>query len=162
MLECDFPPDLTTDRGRRCVEALRDAAMREDDSADGTWLALLGCFFLLIGAVVLWRLLWFFRSAARTTGTVVDLHVRQHDEGDAYHPVVRFVTLEGTTERFTEDTRAGKKRYQIGQTVAVAYDPKYPGRARVLWWGMYAMPLVMFPLGGMLLVLGLLVRFGRL
>ncbi len=161
VLGCDFTPDLTTGQGRRCAEAVSDEATT--DPADGTQLALFGCCFLLIGAVVAWRRLWFFRSAARTTGTVVDLRVRQHDEAaDSHHPVVHFVTLDGTTERFTDDTGAWRKRYQVGQTVAVAYDPRYPGRARVPWWGAWATPLVLLPLGGMLVVVGLLLRSGRL
>ena len=82
-------------------------------------------------------------------GRVIDLIAERDSDGDdMYYPRVRFVTAAGEPVEFTGSVGSSPAAFDIGEAVAVLYDPADPGDARIdsffqLWFG----PLILGFLG---------------
>lgn len=103
-------------------------------------LLLVGVLFILIGIAVLIGgvvgAVKQSRESARrvaATGTVVDLAKRVINPGSAgvYCPTVDFTTAAGQTVRFESQFGTMPASHQVGQSVAVRYDPNNPQMAEV-------------------------------
>ena len=103
-------------------------------------LLLVGVLFVLIGIAVLIggavSALKQMRKSARgveATGKVVDLVRRVFSAGSSgvYCPVVDFTTATGQTVRFESQFGTMPASHQVGQSLAVRYDPADPQKADV-------------------------------
>ena len=94
--------------------------------------------FALIGSALLVVAVWlysrergFAAGALRADGEVVALDFsRNSDGGGSYHPVIRFVTARGESIQYRSNTGCNPPCYDVGERVAVLYDPGQPTRAR--------------------------------
>ena len=88
-------------------------------------------------------------AGASADGTVIDLIVERDSDGDdIYYPRVRFMTAAGESVEFTGSVGSRPAAFDIGEAVAVLYDPAKPRNARIdsffqLWFG----PLILGFLG---------------
>ena len=83
----------------------------------------------------------------RSFGVVEGYEVDYSEDEEVYRPEVRFVTPEGETIRFTGEL-AGGKSYEIGEEIAVIYDPDRPRQVRIDSFGeLFFVPLVSGILG---------------
>ncbi len=89
----------------------------------------IGLVLALLASWMVTRERAFARTAARATGTVVELD-RSNADGNAYYPVVRFVTAAGDTVTFTSHTGSNPPSYRVGETVEVLYSADDPRDAR--------------------------------
>jgi Protein of unknown function (DUF3592) len=82
------------------------------------------------------RFLAISRSAA---GTVIEVHVRGVGRNAMSFPVFEFRTADGMVQRAESLMGTGLQRFEVGQAVAVRYDPRDPGRAEIdsfaMLWG---------------------------
>ena len=94
-------------------------------SAIGIALALGGLFMLR-------RARRFAADAQTAIGRVIRLHEEQTRKGTiVYCPVVKFRTAAGADVEFTSSFGSRPARHQVGQSVAVLYDPADPAEARL-------------------------------
>jgi Protein of unknown function (DUF3592) len=88
-------------------------------------------------------------AGTRADGIVIDLIVERDSDGDDMsYPRVRFMTAAGESVEFTGSVGSRPAAFDIGEAVAVLYDPAKPRDARIdsffqLWFG----PLVLGFLG---------------
>jgi hypothetical protein len=103
-------------------------------------LLLVGLLFVLIGiAVLIGGVVGAVRqsreSAQRVaaTGTVVDVVQRVVNPGSAgiYCPIVDFTTAAGQPVRFQSEFGTMPASHEVGQSIAVRYDPNNPQKAEV-------------------------------
>jgi hypothetical protein len=103
-------------------------------------LLLVGLLFVLIGiAVLIGGVVGAVRqsreSAQRVaaTGTVVDVVQRVVNPGSAgiYCPTVDFTTAAGQPVRFQSEFGTMPASHEVGQSIAVRYDPNNPQKAEV-------------------------------
>ncbi|HVS82472.1 MAG TPA: DUF3592 domain-containing protein [Pyrinomonadaceae bacterium] len=137
-------------------------------------LLLVGVLFVLIGIAVLISggvaAVKQARKSGRgvaTTGTVVDLVSRVFNPGSAgvYCPVVEFTTALGQPVRFESQFGTMPASHQVGQSIAVRYDPADPQKAEVdsataNWFVpgcTIAMGLIFFVMGLVFVVIGIVV-----
>lgn len=127
---------------------LRRRAMSGQGSSGRFPLALFVAIFLLVGTALSGGSAYMFVdtrrdiAAAKTaSGTVIDLIAgRDSDGDDMYYPRVRFVTSSGTPVEFTGSVGSSPPGFDVGEEVAVLYDPTDPAGARIdtffqLWFG---------------------------
>jgi hypothetical protein len=107
----------------------------------GVVLVGLGLFFLV-------RTSAFLRGAANADGRVVGLEHHPGSQEPTYKPVVEYTTPDGEVRRFTEPIRSSRPGCEVGDRVAVKYDPSRPDRARL------NKPFRLWFLPGLLLFLG--------
>ena len=87
--------------------------------------------------------------AASADGVVIDLIASRDSDGDvSYYPRVRFMTPAGEPVEFTGSVGSRPATFDIGEAVAVLYDPDDPRDARInsffqLWFA----PLILGFLG---------------
>jgi hypothetical protein len=134
--------------------------------------AVVGMALIVSGGLLFLRQRSRLRQAVHADGTVVEL-IRQRAEGEGilsrteegkamrpkylFRPRVRFRTSDGQTVVFTPSLAMRPEPYQVGQPVAVLYDPDHPETAQIdhflyLWF--HATVPVLF--GVLCLELGLL------
>jgi hypothetical protein len=98
----------------------------------------------------------FLSKAVRTTGVVEGLNVDRTSKGTTYTPVIRFETAAGASVVATANRSAGKRTFQVGQTVPVLYDPANPQKLEVnKFWDRWAMVAVALGTAAVLLFIGL-------
>lgn len=106
------------------------------------WGVVCGC----VGAGFLANSLWiylarrkFLRSAAQADAKVVEVRIRGLGRNAVSVPVFEFVAGARGTLRAESLMGSGLARFQVGQAVAVRYDPTNPQRAEVdtftVLWG---------------------------
>ena len=92
--------------------------------------AAIGLVLVLIASWRATREREFIRTAARATGTVVDLGLSRDSDGSSYYyPVVRFVAASGDTVTFQSRTGSNPPSYEIGERVEVLYEAASPQNA---------------------------------
>jgi hypothetical protein len=65
-------------------------------------------------------------------GTVIDLIGERDSDGDTiYYPRVRYVTRSGNPVEFTGSVGSSPPAFDVGEPVAVLYDPAEPEEARI-------------------------------
>jgi hypothetical protein len=141
-------------------------------------LLLVGVLFVLIGiAVLISGAVAAVKEARKSgrgvaaTGTVVELVKRVFNPGSAgvYCPVVDFSTATGQIVRFQSDFGTMPASHQVGQSVAVRYDPTDPQKAEVdsataNWFVpgcTIAMGLMFLVMGLVFMVVGIAVLAGQ-
>ena len=68
----------------------------------------------------------------RADGEVIDLYESRDSDGDyTYRPHVRFTTREGEVLEFTSTMGSNPAAFDVGEPVAVIYDPASPRDARI-------------------------------
>lgn len=113
-------------------------------------LGVVACVFFLVIAAALFAARWgdheWTRTAARTDGTVTQLVPRpflgsQREPRGSQVPLapeVRY-TVGGTGYTYTPAHGEVRKRYPVGSTVTVLYDPQDPETARLINEGRYGL-----------------------
>lgn len=95
--------------------------------------------FLLAALRIYLRHKRFLASSRSVAGTVVEVHTRGIGRNERIVPVFEFRTDEGTVRRAQSWMGTGFQRFEVGQAVAVRYDPRDPGRAEIdsfaMLWG---------------------------
>jgi hypothetical protein len=98
----------------------------------------------------------FLSKAVRTSGVVAGVNVDRTTKGTTYTPVIRFETTAGASVVATANRSAGKRTFQVGQTVPVLYDPANPQKLEVnKFWDRWAMVAVALGTAAVLLFIGL-------
>lgn len=101
----------------------------------GLFFVLFGVVFAGIGVVLIVRERRFVAHAARSVGTVVELHKRMitayNDPEIILCPIVRFQTAVGQEITFENASGSRPARFRVGQSVTVYYDPHHPETAHV-------------------------------
>jgi hypothetical protein len=99
----------------------------------GLLFVLIGVAVLIGGAVTAVKQSRKAAGGATATGTVIDLVRRVFNPGSAgvYCPVVEFITASGEPVRFESDFGTMPASHQVGQSIAVRYDPADPQKAGV-------------------------------
>ena len=99
----------------------------------GVLFALIGIAVLISGAVAAVKQVRKSGRGVKANGTVVELVKRVFNPGSAgvYCPVVDFSTATGQLVRFESDFGTMPASHQVGQPVAVRYDPTDPQKAEV-------------------------------
>ena len=109
-------------------------------------LTLWGLLCLAVSGGFLLSALWiylhrkrFLATSRPAAGTVVEVHVRGAGRNAMSFPVFELRTAEGMVQRAESLMGTGFQRFEVGQAVAVRYDPRDPGRAEVdsfaMLWG---------------------------
>lgn len=78
----------------------------------------------------------FISSAEQTTGTVIDNYASYSKDSDgkstrSFYPILMFVEKNGNNITFKSSVGSSSPRYQIGEKVAILYDPKQPSDAEI-------------------------------
>lgn len=90
-----------------------------------------------------WRLA---RHGQPATGVVVALDERRDSDGVTYSPVVEFDTG-GRTYRFDSGISSYPAAYDVGERVAILYDPANPNHAKIkAWWSAPPLYILLFAL----------------
>jgi hypothetical protein len=99
-----------------------------------------GCGFLVSALRIYQGRKRFLAGAEAAAGTVVDVHVRGAGRNAVSVPVFELRTAAGTLQRSESLQGSGFQGFQVGQAVAVKYDPLDPSRAEVdsfaVLWGL--------------------------
>jgi hypothetical protein len=107
----------------------------------------------------------FIKKGSRAVATVVDYKVQKDSDGDTYKPVFKFKTDAGEEIVYTHPFATSPKSWDLGEEVAISYDPSNPYHAKVLSyfsvfnWSIVCMVIAMVLLtisGGYYLTLPLL------
>ena len=127
-------------------------------------LLVLGVLFVLIAlgvlasaAVMALKQARRFEHCVAATGTVVDLVKRffTPGSGGVYCPVVEFTTAEGQAVRFESANGTMPASHQLGQPIAVRYDPADPQRAEVdSTSARWLVPGIIIGIGAVFLLMG--------
>lgn len=95
--------------------------------------------FLLSALRIYLRRKRFLASSQPAAGTVVEVRVRGVGRNAMSFPVFEFRTAGGAVQRAESLMGTGLQRFEVGEAVAVRYDPHEPGRAEVdsfaMLWG---------------------------
>jgi hypothetical protein len=98
------------------------------------------CGFLLSASRIYLGRRRFLANAQPAAGTVVEVQVRGVGRNAMSFPVFEFCTAEGAAQRSESLMGTGFQRFEVGEAVAVRYDPRDPGRAEVdsfaMLWGL--------------------------
>jgi Protein of unknown function (DUF3592) len=101
---------------------------------------LVACGFLLSALRIYTRRRKFLAAAEPAAGTVIEVHVRGVGRNAVSFPVFEFRTSEGTVQRAESLLGTGLQSFQVGEAVAVRYDPADPSQAEVdtfaVLWGL--------------------------
>jgi hypothetical protein len=92
----------------------------------------------------------FERHAVRVEARVISLLQRRSTQGSSpvWAPVFRFTTNDGQVVRVSSSSAANPPAYEVGQTVALLYDPEHPQRAEeITFSSRYLAPLLLLGLG---------------
>lgn len=102
-------------------------------------LAVSGGFFLSALQIYL-RSKRFLATSQAAAGTVIEVRIRGVGRNAMSFPVFEFRTVEGTLQQAESLMGTGLQRFEVGEAVAVRYDPRDPGRAEVdsfaVLWGL--------------------------
>lgn len=131
-------------------------------------------FFLIIGiGILIGSGIWFFRSqefaqkAVEVQGRVIELVTETRETREKvgssrrsgrrtsrttiktmYRPKVAFQTKEGKRIEFLSSVSSGSPKYQVNETVPVAYDPKNPYQAKInSWFALWGGPTILLVMG---------------
>ncbi len=104
----------------------------------------------------------FLEKAVKTEAVVVDMDERTSENGTLYYPVFTFSDRQGQTHRVFSKSGSYPPSHEIGDTIAILYDPQDPGKTRFdsfvsLWLGpviLGVLGLIPVILGGLILLLG--------
>jgi hypothetical protein len=115
-----------------------------------------GALELGIGLFFYFRTRSFLERAVDTQGTVTGF-VESHSSegGTTYRPTVKYTTVEGLEQEFTERMGTSPPGFDVGESVKVKYDPKDAGKARIdkasrLWF----VPVLLCSSGALFLLIG--------
>jgi len=101
---------------------------------------LVGCGFLANALQIYLRRKRFLANAQAASGTVVEVRVEGIGRNAISVPVFEFQTAEGVAQRAESLLGSGFQGFEVGQAVAVQYDPIDPSRAEVdsfaVMWGL--------------------------
>ena len=128
---------------------------------------LLGLLFAGTGGWAHWRAMFFYKTALRTQGQVVDLvelasaDAAEPDPREGYsHPIVSFAPRADCTVRFQSAVGSRPPAYRIGDTVPVVFQPADPQDARIdNFWGRWICALLC-AVGVLIIALALGTEFG--
>jgi hypothetical protein len=99
----------------------------------------------------------FLADAQPASGTVIEIRIRGIGREAMSFPVFEFRTAEGTLQQAESLMGTGLQRFVVGESVAVLYDPRDPGRAEVdsfaVLWGL---ALLRAGFGLLFLIMGVL------
>ena len=99
-----------------------------------------GCCFLASAFQIYLRRRRFLAGSEAAAGTVVEVLVRGVGRNAVTVPVFEFRTAEGVAQRAESLMGTGFQSFEIGEAVAVRYDPRDPRRAEVdsfaVLWGL--------------------------
>jgi hypothetical protein len=124
----------------------------------GVLFVLIGVAVLIAGAVAAVKQSRQSASGMAATGTVVDLVKRVFNPGSGgvYCPVVEFTTATGQVVRFESEFGTMPATHQVGQSIAVRYEPADPQKADVdSATSRWLVPGCMIGMGVMFLGMGL-------
>lgn len=135
--------------------------MKPDDANVGGWrtrhlarhipamsrFAVWGVACILVGSGFLANALWiwlrrrkFLAGSQPAVGTVVSVRVDGMGRNAISLPMLEFQTAAGALQRAESQMGSGFQSFQVGQTLAVRYDPRDPGRVEVasfaVLWGL--------------------------
>ena len=125
---------------------------------------LIGAIFALAGAAALTGGLWlahdqwrFSRSAIQTWGTVVgQVELESDDDEPVFAPLVEWRDEAGIQRRFRGQLGQNDPAYELGETVAMAYDPRNPDDARLTaFWPSWMRAIIATVLGAAFLPVGI-------
>ena len=125
---------------------------------------LIGAIFALAGAAALTGGLWlahdqwrFSGSAIETRGTVVrQVELESEDGEPVFAPLVEWRDDAGIERRFRGQLGQANPAYELGETVAMAYDPHNPDDARLTaFWPAWMRAIVATVLGVAFLAAGI-------
>jgi len=119
------------------------------------WIAIITAIFFLAGLAILGKAVSVvidrrheIAAATRADGVVIDLIASHDSESETYHPRVRFVTANGEVVEFTGSVGSDPPGFDIGERVAVLYDPANPNDARIdAFFQLWFAPLMLGILG---------------
>lgn len=98
------------------------------------------CCFLFSALRIYLRRKRFLADTQPAAGTVIEVRVRGVGRNAVSFPVFEFRTAEGAVQRAESLMGTGFQRFEVGESVAVRYDPRDPGRAEVdsfaVLWGL--------------------------
>ncbi len=111
---------------------------------------LVGCFFAAT------RTKRFLASAREAPAEVIALQQRLgNDREQAYYPVLRYRTQEGSTREVVSNVGSNPPRYKEGDSVVVLYDPSRPDSVRIhTFFNVWAFPLLLGGIGVLFLFVG--------
>lgn len=132
----------------------------------------MGYYFLVVGVLISSFALWtifnnlkLLVTGTRTQGVIVgvDEKMRRGDSQSKriyYHPVIEFITEEGTPYQFTFGSGSTRHPPKIGKSVKVIYESGRPDKATLnSFMGLWAGPLAVSILGGVSIYGGAQIAF---
>ena len=128
----------------------------------------IGVALIVLGLLAHARKGQFVKTGLRTSGVVTALVPRMglNDPDQAqttYAPSVEFMTHAGEKCSFTSAVASSHPGYRIGQKVVVVYAPHHPSKAIILSFSeVWFVPLILWGLGVLFVLIGILVAFGLL
>ena len=120
-----------------------------------------GFIFIVVAIVCFGGSFYFYKKSkdylakvARVQGTVKDFQKK----GDAYYPIFEFQPPSGNPITITSNTGRYPPAYEVGEQVAVLYDPSSPHEAKLdTIFGTYLESLITAGAGGLSLIIGLII-----
>lgn len=119
------------------------------------FLFFIGFIFFGIGAGLTYHQLIFRQDALQVPGIVISLSENCDDDGCAYSPVVRFMTLEGETAFYHSSFGSYPPQYDVGETVAIFYKSANPEKAIIAGEGSI-LRFIFMGVGGVIILAGLI------
>jgi Protein of unknown function (DUF3592) len=106
----------------------------------GVMCILVGCGFLASALQIYLRRKRFLAGAEAAEGSVVEVRVQGIGRNAVSLPVFDFRTAAGEVQRAESLMGSGFQGFEVGETIAVKYDPSNPSRAEVdsfaVLWGL--------------------------
>jgi hypothetical protein len=106
----------------------------------GVTCILVGCGFLVSALRIYARRRKFLAVAEAAAGTVIEVRVRGVGRNAVSFPVFEFRTSKGEAQRAESLMGSGFRGFEVGEAVAVRYDPGDPSKAEVdtfaVLWGL--------------------------
>ncbi len=126
--------------------------------------SLVRLLFLCAGGVLICAAIYsgvrtarFIGQASLAEGTVIE-NVAALDTSDnhvTYHPKIHFRTRDGHEIHIVSSSAADRPAYQVGQTVALLYDPSDPKRAKIRgFWNLWLSTVILSGLGAVFAGIG--------
>lgn len=140
--------------------AMREAAPAQNRARRTTaaWFSMAFGGGLTLAALVAALHTWHFaRTAARTTGTVVEMREAEND--GCYAPVFRFMDKAGNTHTVSSSLYSAPPEFHVGDSVGVLYSGAKPDNAVIdSWWQAWGLSTLLGVLGTICLTSGFILH----
>lgn len=117
----------------------------------------IGLIFLLVAGIIAYFRFDFLKRAIKTEGVMTDF-ILSKGKYRSYRPVVKYKTLNGKEQSFTNLVGHRPNPYKVGDRVTVFYDPVNPSHAIIgTFFSLWLFPFIFGIIGAIFTIVGIIV-----